>query len=647
MAHSGSSTSSTASFFGGSSLAGRESGSSGLSMDPEVARRLFHEGGTLLWLDMPVGAEFGCDMTTWNTAQKFKGVKMIPPGMHYFYWSSVSKEGHVSPRTGFFHDFRKAEVLAKRFNPLTETIEDITGDELERMKLDLRNLDPHLGAYPYDLWKKWISLTNKISSATLARLVPMNGLIQSVSELVPAQHRTNRTERRNAAARLAAEQQQSTASSSTMSTAPMDVSGTPPGEVGGESPRTAAKRSRSDQLPKMDLKPGTEIRYTPLPTEKYPPGSNAAQITKHSMDASFQVASYFNHFNKMYGDSVSSAMSDRNQSDEVLAEMQFSFICFLVGQHYESFEHWKRLLTLFCSCHDALEEHAEFYIRLISDLHFQIFSAMRAFQCVLALALALAASVSAHHPVKVDTLASYQHGVEGEIFAVNESTLFVKDFEYDGQGPDAFFWVGTEGEPGEVGTILPYPFQGEFYEYTDSNAPIITGKFDKVNITLTLPEDLKVTDLKWISVWCRQFSVNFADAFFPEDLSFDHDGDSYAEPEDTDAEPEHEGDHHHDHHEDSDVSAEPEHSDAEPEHSDSYDDDSEQYNKDHHGLPHPLDVPNNAHDPNDRYNDDPDVGAQSGAEPESEGDHNGSGVTMAGKFEVFLALLVSFLVFSQ
>ena len=54
------------------------------------------------------------------------------------------------------------------------------------------------------------------------------------------------------------------------------------------------------------------------------------------------------------------------------------------------------------------------------------------------------------------------------------------DFEYDGAGPDAFFWVGTEGEPSTVGTILPYPFKGQFYEYEDADAPILEGAFDKV-----------------------------------------------------------------------------------------------------------------------------------------------------------------------
>ena len=38
---------------------------------------------------------------------------------------------------------------------------------------------------------------------------------------------------------------------------------------------------------------------------------------------------------------------------------------------------------------------------------------------------------------------------------------------------------------------------------------------------MTLPETLKATDIKWLSVWCRAFQVNFGDLQFPKDLSFE------------------------------------------------------------------------------------------------------------------------------
>eukprot|EP00095_Tigriopus_kingsejongensis_P012054 snap_masked-scaffold90_size386344-processed-gene-2.0 protein:Tk12054 transcript:snap_masked-scaffold90_size386344-processed-gene-2.0-mRNA-1 annotation:"PREDICTED: uncharacterized protein C20orf4 homolog" len=172
----------------------------------------------------------------------------------------------------------------------------------------------------------------------------MNGLIQSVTELVPSKHRTNRTERNE---RLA-----SGASDAEMSTSPVASTSEPSKRL-----LTSEEDKDKDKLPKMDLKPGTEIRYTIIPMDKYPKGSNPAEITKHSMDGSFQLEAYLTHFKR---------------HDEVLAELQFAFICFLAGQHYESFERWKQLLTLFCSCDDALETHADFFISLITDLHFQI-----------------------------------------------------------------------------------------------------------------------------------------------------------------------------------------------------------------------------------------------------------------------------------
>ena len=42
-------------------------------MDQEVALKLFEEGATLFFLDVPIGTEFGIDFNSWNTGEKFKG----------------------------------------------------------------------------------------------------------------------------------------------------------------------------------------------------------------------------------------------------------------------------------------------------------------------------------------------------------------------------------------------------------------------------------------------------------------------------------------------------------------------------------------------------------------------------------------------
>ena len=76
---------------------------------------------------------------------------MIPSGLHFVYWSSVSKEGSVGPRTGFFHYFAQKEIVAKRFNTEIEAFEDsFTEEDLERFRSNLKvrvNYSYHLKYY--------------------------------------------------------------------------------------------------------------------------------------------------------------------------------------------------------------------------------------------------------------------------------------------------------------------------------------------------------------------------------------------------------------------------------------------------------------------------------------------------------------------
>ena len=56
------------------------------NLDPETAKRLFEVGANLFLLDVPLNTEIGVDMNSWHTGPNFKGIKMIPPGVHFIYW---------------------------------------------------------------------------------------------------------------------------------------------------------------------------------------------------------------------------------------------------------------------------------------------------------------------------------------------------------------------------------------------------------------------------------------------------------------------------------------------------------------------------------------------------------------------------------
>ncbi|XP_013415495.2 protein AAR2 homolog [Lingula anatina] len=300
-------------------------------MDQEQAQVLFREGAMLVFLDVPQGTEFGIDCQSWRVGPKFKGVKMIPPGVHFVYFSACSKEGEVSPRTGFFYHFKKREVLIKKWDKVTEDMKttEVTKEEQDRVESNRKELDQYLGAYPYDSYKKWVSLSNHITESLASRLQPQSGKITAVTQLVSegstTQSRRERADRE-------------------METAPSG---------------TRQDKEVESRLPELTVEPGSRINFSAIPKQKYPEGATPAQVTQYSMDSSH----------------VLKVILDTHYSDNpmgLLGELQFAFICFLIGQNYDGFEQWKKLVHVLCTSDEALALHPNLFGGLIRVLYFQV-----------------------------------------------------------------------------------------------------------------------------------------------------------------------------------------------------------------------------------------------------------------------------------
>lgn len=87
------------------------------------------------------------------------------------------------------------------------------------------------------------------------------------------------------------------------------------------------------------------------------------------------------------------------------------------------------------------------------------------------------AGIAAAEMVRVGEIRTLQYDVSGTVYVVDEDTLKIEDFNYNGKGPDAFFYVGESGGPSGAGTMVPYP------EGSDT----VLTKADKIDITLRLP----------------------------------------------------------------------------------------------------------------------------------------------------------------
>ena len=73
---------------------GEDAAEASLELEPELANRLFHEGSLLVLRDVPRGTEIGLDMQAWHTGDRFLGIKLIPPGIHFF--SAVNTEDRTT-----------------------------------------------------------------------------------------------------------------------------------------------------------------------------------------------------------------------------------------------------------------------------------------------------------------------------------------------------------------------------------------------------------------------------------------------------------------------------------------------------------------------------------------------------------------------
>ena len=92
-------------------------------------------------------------------------------------------------------------------------------------------------------------------------------------------------------------------------------------------------------------------------------------------------------------------------------------------------------------------------------------------------------------------------------------TLVIRDMVYDGEGPDAYFYAGVRGPRNAIsektGVKVPYP-TGD----PTAILPEFKAASNGAEVTLDLPVD--VVGVRWLSVWCNDFGVDFGSLKFPK-----------------------------------------------------------------------------------------------------------------------------------
>lgn len=286
-------------------------------MDQDTASHLFEEGAFVLIRDVPEGTEFGIDLISHKTAEKFRGVKMIPPGVHFLFTACQGLYGDAAPRVGYLHFFKSKEILLFSWNEEKEHLIKVKPSEVEiqRFRENIKDLDQFLAPYDYSEFSEWRSLIDTVTESTVNQCNPECGIVQTCIELESCPD--------------------------------------------SERPRGKLIERKLENIPEEELLPklkpiaGTAPSFSEVPP-KVPLGCSSADISKNSLDCEEAVDQMMLPTNKL------------------IEEVQLSFALFLTGHSVESLAHWRHCLNRLSGSQKSVDKYKSFYLKYLEVLFYQL-----------------------------------------------------------------------------------------------------------------------------------------------------------------------------------------------------------------------------------------------------------------------------------
>lgn len=286
----------------------------------------------VLLLDLPEKALAGIDLLSFTTSPRFKGVKNLPPGLHFIFAASDSallvRHGawfYVTPGIG------SPQVFVKKWDAQTEDlVAETSQTEVLSWKANLGRiwkdgLTPYRqtvqegdsgveGGYQEES-QDWDELTSRITQTLLSRICGLNPDHWSL-----------------------------TSASSGL----MDLESIP----GLESSNSTIHPEKELKLLPIDLRRTWRV------------GATGSERTEAAQDRSWYLGDLI--------DNHSQASDKRSKEFEVLGELQFAFLMILTLNNNSCLEQWKRILELLFTCRKAIKERSHLFLELLRTLRLQL-----------------------------------------------------------------------------------------------------------------------------------------------------------------------------------------------------------------------------------------------------------------------------------
>ena len=102
------------------------------------------------------------------------------------------------------------------------------------------------------------------------------------------------------------------------------------------------------------------------------------------------------------------------------------------------------------------------------------------------------------------------HGaLSGDVIALDSQTLMIKHLVFPGNMPETFFMVGSGPRPGPFGVAIP--------DEDGSLEPL--GQYKNRTVILSLPGEMELSSLSWLSLWSKSLQSSLADISIPRNLN--------------------------------------------------------------------------------------------------------------------------------
>lgn len=286
----------------------------------------------VLLLNLPPKALAGIDLLSFTSSPRFRGIKNIPPGLHFVFTASDStlsvRHGawfYVTPGVG------SPQVFVKKWD---ESAEDLVAEasqtEVLRHKANLGSIWKD-GLTPYrqsvqegdsgaeEGWSEestdWAKLTSQVTPTMLSRICGLNPDHWNLTSA---------------------------------SSATQDL----------------------DEIPGLEtsnsmLHPEKELRFLPIDLKKtWREGATGRERTEAAQDRSWFLGDLI--------DNHCQAGDLRGRENEILGELQFTFLMVLTINNNSCLEQWKRLLRLLLTCRQAVKQRSHLFLDFLKCLRIQL-----------------------------------------------------------------------------------------------------------------------------------------------------------------------------------------------------------------------------------------------------------------------------------